>query len=955
MPSPTDLRRWEATARETPVWQDRNRVIGSWIAPGSSVLDVGAGSMNLREFLPPGCRYQPADVVLPSDATRFVDFNAYTLPRFDDPFDVVVASGVLEYVVDPDFLLRTVAGWGRAVILSYAVATDPPDLDARRRAGWISHLSAAELRTALAAAGLRIVREDAWQSQRLFLLVSTGITATRDVAHLSKWPVSLFRADRTNVGDWFSAPVRHLRALDGPEVDIFRINAPTLIDAPTIIGGGGLFSPVFNTRFEQITFAPAHPVIGWGLGENMRIDTQGGWVDEGPFELPAWTGRCDLLGVRDYGSVAPWVPCVSCLHPSFLSPHVPVHEVVVFSHKRIPIDAPGLPGMTNEGHDLEAVLDFLGSGHVVVTNSYHGAYWATLLGRAVVALPFSSKFWGLRHRPVFARPAGWRRAIEFARPYPTALADCRRATQEFAAQAVAMLGGKSATPAASAVPARSTTIVAAGSVTRWSTPQDIESGLTVFGLGPVQRARIAAELRWRSPVWCLRHDDELPEAQARAVVIAPGVVPAAGSLCERLAASAVVIALGAEHPTLDTLKSRLHDRWQIGVEAPGRHEVWCGARERTRATVGTDPLPLVASCFTVDTPYQDEARGLAASCDRLGVTHDIRPIVSRGTWEANCALKATFLRDLWHERREPLLWVDADARLHRAPDLLRGVAADFAVHKVDGWQFASGTLFFNQTPLAGVLLDTWERLCRQQPHIFDQVLLDVAWEEVMRQFPLTTAWLPPGYTLIYDRPEALAGRDAPVIVHHQASRALKRVVSVEPPRPAPSIPAEWRQARRASRSWLDRWGWPEASRLILDPDYVPVPGTPDPVPAAFTEFEAALGGWMARHSAGAGKVAIFGASWFGARVCARFRLAGIEPVCFLDNDPARQTQEVLGLPVAPPVAELVSELDTIVIASIAHSHAIEATLRAVAGRRTLNIIAAHQSRLGDVTPHTKTA
>jgi hypothetical protein len=41
---------------------------------------------------------------------------------------------------------------------------------------------------------------------------------------------------------------------------------------------------------------------------------------------------------------------------------------------------------------------------VVVANTYHGAYWATLLGRRViVAAPFSNKFFGFRHEPVIVR------------------------------------------------------------------------------------------------------------------------------------------------------------------------------------------------------------------------------------------------------------------------------------------------------------------------------------------------------------------------------------------------------------------------------------------------------------------------------------------------------------------------------------------------------------------------
>ena len=46
--------------------------------------------------------------------------------------------------------------------------------------------------------------------------------------------------------------------------------------------------------------------------------------------------------------------------------------------------------------DENKTIEFIGSGDVVVTNSYHGAYWATLLGKVVVAFPWASKFYGLK-------------------------------------------------------------------------------------------------------------------------------------------------------------------------------------------------------------------------------------------------------------------------------------------------------------------------------------------------------------------------------------------------------------------------------------------------------------------------------------------------------------------------------------------------------------------------------
>lgn len=42
--------------------------------------------------------------------------------------------------------------------------------------------------------------------------------------------------------------------------------------------------------------------------------------------------------------------------------------------------------LTNSAMNLETAVSFLGSSEVVLTTSYHGLYWATLLGRKVIVL-----------------------------------------------------------------------------------------------------------------------------------------------------------------------------------------------------------------------------------------------------------------------------------------------------------------------------------------------------------------------------------------------------------------------------------------------------------------------------------------------------------------------------------------------------------------------------------------
>jgi hypothetical protein len=66
-----------------------------------------------------------------------------------------------------------------------------------------------------------------------------------------------------------------------------------------------------------------------------------------------------------------------------------------------------------------------------VTSSSHGAYWATLLGRKVVGIPTSSKFYSLHHPVPLSHPADWQRFMKLARSYPDALEECRAANRTF--------------------------------------------------------------------------------------------------------------------------------------------------------------------------------------------------------------------------------------------------------------------------------------------------------------------------------------------------------------------------------------------------------------------------------------------------------------------------------------------------------------------------------------------
>ena len=439
----TDLARWTVNAVTEPSWEARVRLIASLIPQGSAVLDVGAGARTLARYLPAGATYQAVDVVEGPETIR-ADFNALEVPELSRAYDYVVCAGVLEYVGPVHLLLATLAGWGDTVVLSYAVHDGRSTCEGRRRNGWINDLTEADLLALLAQHGLRVVRRLQWEAQVIFELDARAARRRLFAAGAqggTSQVGGVYRADPGNTGDAYCSPFSYFDFGSLRLTDIFAVPPVTWLPSTLVVGGGGLFgNTTFDPRFEALFARPYDAVVGWGIGENSRIDTARGYVPPADLSYPDYTSRFDLLGVRDHGAPFSWVPCASCLHPLFAERWPIVHDVVVYEHKRVPIDIEGFPKMSNGTGDLARVAAFLGSARVVITNSYHGAYWAQLMGKGVVAFPFSSKFYGLRHRVTLCEPKDWRQGLDRVELQAPALAECVDANLAFSARVRDLIG-----------------------------------------------------------------------------------------------------------------------------------------------------------------------------------------------------------------------------------------------------------------------------------------------------------------------------------------------------------------------------------------------------------------------------------------------------------------------------------------------------------------------------------
>ena len=292
--------------------------------------------------------------------------------------------------------------------------------------------------------------------------------------------IEFYRMDKNNPGDWYSNPSRYFfDNISTVKIDIDNVRKTSWYQLDTIIvGGGGLIgNPNFESLMQRVCTHPDEqllldilqtklknistenredliqwketvqrltvdllskldktigPRILWGAGINSR-DKE---CDAYSIEYPDYLNSFHLVGIRDWNTDYRWVPCASCMHSAFDNEYEIKNEFVWFEHKKRLIDTKYFdilpsPRLLNTGQNIEQIIEFLGSAETVITNSYHGVYWATLLNRKVVCVPWGNKFNMFKHPPIMANEKNWCEKINEAKSYPDALTECREANLNF--------------------------------------------------------------------------------------------------------------------------------------------------------------------------------------------------------------------------------------------------------------------------------------------------------------------------------------------------------------------------------------------------------------------------------------------------------------------------------------------------------------------------------------------
>lgn len=236
---------------------------------------------------------------------------------------------------------------------------------------------------------------------------------------------NIYHCTANNVGDLSSGPGQYL----WPEV-----NKPLPVKPPrrqmdwAVLGGGQIFGQLSIVLSSIKDFNPEAKAVAWGVGLPPK-----GRQDEDVKEVSEFF---DLFGTRNYDwrDELDFVPCASCFLVGFDNPKPPEHEFVFFLHqnKGEPIEVPkDAPVRQNTAADGNEILDFLASGETVITSSYHGVYWAQLLGRRVVCIPYNNKFTVFQHPPTMATASEWQKACQSAVRAPIMLEEYRTINRQF--------------------------------------------------------------------------------------------------------------------------------------------------------------------------------------------------------------------------------------------------------------------------------------------------------------------------------------------------------------------------------------------------------------------------------------------------------------------------------------------------------------------------------------------
>lgn len=237
------------------------------------------------------------------------------------------------------------------------------------------------------------------------------------------------RIKTENIGDAVSSPAHYFPFLKDSELLDIEAVDPRKDYGALIFGGGGLLHNKWVETMSEVAKGTTSKLITWGCGSNDH--------DRKLIIHPKFLDDYTLVGLRDYGNPWRYIPCPSCLNPAFdtikANPRI---GFGIYERFDDPIPIQG-PRINNRGKfdNLPQVLDWISRCQVLITNSFHGAYWALLMEiRVLLWKPSISRFFSFSAHIEEVDEIDWLAKVIFKpEEIPVLhLETCRKLNQDFA-------------------------------------------------------------------------------------------------------------------------------------------------------------------------------------------------------------------------------------------------------------------------------------------------------------------------------------------------------------------------------------------------------------------------------------------------------------------------------------------------------------------------------------------
>jgi len=240
----------------------------------------------------------------------------------------------------------------------------------------------------------------------------------------------IHRTDYNNPGDLWSSPLHYLpRSCSGAVVDIHRL--PYIhdwnVDA-VVVGGGALLHRAehLDSLMRFLGHNDWQTFTVWGAGVDISLNFR------------QLRHKTDLFGMREYDAryLDHWLPCASVMHPLIAQSRRtrPKHDLLIIDHwKRKPIKVTRpCTRITNNPQTMKTMIDAMAEHRWVITSSYHGVYWATLMNRRVIfcSRPWVPKVIRMRHPPLITSDLN-DDDLDCSVNYPWAYEECLERNREF--------------------------------------------------------------------------------------------------------------------------------------------------------------------------------------------------------------------------------------------------------------------------------------------------------------------------------------------------------------------------------------------------------------------------------------------------------------------------------------------------------------------------------------------